>query len=123
MLGQKLALLNSLLVETEKQKSLIEANDLDGLEPSLAARQALMDAIDDLDRQIAAFPPEAGQGLVREIRTALERLMKLDRDNRLNAAAMAESLKADSREVAVLRSMKAYAAPVDRGSKFIDKEG
>ncbi len=123
MLGQKLALLHSLLVETEKQKSLIEANDLEGLVASLEARQAQMEAIDGLDRRIAMIPPEAGQGQANEIYDVLEQLVKLDRENRRKASVMAEALKTDSREVAVLRSMKAYAVPVDRSSKFVDKEG
>ncbi len=123
LLGQKLTLMKALLDETEKQKKLIAADDLDGLAQSIEARQALMDAIDGLDHRIAALPHDGRPGNTEQIRATLEQIVKLDLENRRGALAMAEGLKESSREVAVMKGLMAYAMPVDRSSKFVDKEG
>lgn len=123
LLRQKLTILQELLGETEKQRGLIAAGDVEGLSGSIAARQTLMDAIDALDGRIAALPPAKAGAANGEIHTLLERILRIDGENRQNAASMTTNLTAGFREVSAQRNMMAYMPSGDRSSKFVDKEG
>lgn len=123
LLGKKLSLLQSVLAETEKQREFIAKRDVDGLCDSLAARQAMMDAIDGLDRQIAALPAGVGEAQAQEIRAVLERIIGLDDENRRGITGMTEGVASGFREVSAQRSVMAYTQAASSGSKFVDKEG
>ena len=123
LLGRKLTLLRDVLAETERQQGFIAAGDVEGLLQSLAARQAAMDAVDALDGHIAALPDGEDDELAGQIHGLLGRIVGLDDENRRNAAGMAKGLTSGFREISAQRSMMAYGQAVDRGGRFVDKEG
>ena len=114
----KIALLKMLLGETQKVRDCITQDDMEGLMDSLNERERLMQEIDKLDaakeQLMKLLGVKAGTGLNTralaslkgyqdEIRELLEKIEKLDKDNREGAQQKKEAYQ---KQVQLSRQMK-----------------
>jgi hypothetical protein len=128
-LGEKAGLLKGILSETKKIGEMLALQDMDGLNGAVAARQACIVKIDELDRSIKAIgsitqPAGSAQGrLFKEIRSLLGEILEADSANMKVAGDITITLMNGIKEVNTEKNMMRYQPAMASGSRFVDREG